>query len=129
VTTTIRSRHDTPMSDPFTKTLGPWGILRAMRVRLLPLLLACLAPAALGADATLSPRDHERVRAAVAAGDMVPLDGVIADAKRRQPGLVLEVELEGDEYEVEILGDDGVITELEYDARTGVLLEVEIEED
>ena len=119
--------HVAPMSIPFTKPLGACGILPGMRVPLF--LLACLLPVAAGADATLTARDHDRVRAAVAAGDMVPLEGVLADAKRRQPGVVLEVELEGVEYEVEILGDDGVITELEYDARTGALLEVEIEED
>jgi uncharacterized membrane protein YkoI len=93
-------------------------------------LLLCLLPVAVPAeDATLSARDHERVRAAVAEGTMVPLEDVLADAQRRHAGKVLEVELEGDEYEVEILGDDGVIRELEYDARTGALLEVEVEDD
>ena len=33
----------------------------------------------------------------------------LADAQRRHPGTVLEVELEEGEYEVEILGEDGVI--------------------
>ena len=79
------------------------------------------------ADATLSQRDFERVRAAVARGEMVPLEDVLADAQRRHAGTVLEVELERGEYEVEILGDDGVIRELEYDARTGALLEIEVE--
>ena len=102
-----------------------------MRVRpCLLFALLCLLPVSVPAeDATMSPRDHERVRAAVARGEMVPLEDVLADAQRRAPGQVLEVELEGDEYEVEILGDDGVIRELEYDARTGELLEVEVEED
>ena len=79
------------------------------------------------AAAALSQRDYERVRAAVERGDMVPLEGVLADAQRRHAGTVLEIELERGEYEVEILGDDGVIRELEYDARTGLLLEVEVE--
>ena len=79
------------------------------------------------AAAALSQRDYERVRAAVERGDMVPLEGVLADAQRRHAGTVLEIELERGEYEVEILGDDGVIRELEYDARTGALLEVEVE--
>jgi hypothetical protein len=84
---------------------------------LLPLL--CLLPLVAPAQSSLSDRDHERVRAAVARGEMVPLAQVLADAQRRHPGTVLEVELEDDEYEVQILGDDGVIRELEYDARTG----------
>lgn len=99
-----------------------------MRACLFPcLFLLMAATPAVAAD--LSSRDHERVRAAVAKGDMVPLVEVLQDAQRRYPGTVLEVELEGDEYEVEILGEDGVIRELEYDARTGELLEVEIEDD
>lgn len=76
----------------------------------------------------LPERDHERVRAAVARGEMVPLSLILADALRRYPGTVLEVELEGHEYEVEILGADGVIMELEYDARTGALLEIEVDD-
>lgn len=98
-----------------------------MRACLFMLCLLSSLPAA-GAD-QLSARDHERVRAAVARGEMVPLADVLADAQRRHPGVVLEVELEDGEYEVEILGDDGVIRELEYDVRTGALLEVEIEND
>lgn len=119
------------MSAPFTKALGRCGMLPPMRACSLPLLvLLCLLPPSVQAeDATLSQRDHERVRAAVARGEMVPLENVLADAQRRHAGQVLEVELEGDEYEVEILGDDGVIRELEYEARTGALLEVEVEND
>lgn len=98
---------------------------------LLVLLCLCSSPAFAGETGgdTLPPRDHERVRAAVERGEMVPLSQVLADARRRYPGKVIEVELEGDEYEIEILGDDGVIRELEYDARSGRLLEVEVEED
>ena len=87
------------------------------------------APRPVATDATMSPRDHERVRAAVERGEMVPLEGVLADAQRRHAGTVLEVELEGGRYEVEILGEDGVIRELEYDVRTGELLDIEIEDD
>lgn len=88
------------------------------------------APAsAPGPGAQLSPRDHERVREAVARGEYVPLAGLIDDALSRHPGEVLEVELEGHEYEIEILGADGVILEFEYDARTGELLEIEVEDD
>jgi uncharacterized membrane protein YkoI len=100
-----------------------------MRARHLMLPLLCMLPFGGQARDTLSERDHEQVRAAVARGEMVPLADVLADAQRRHPGVVLEVELEEGEYEVEILGDDGVIRELEYDVRTGALLEVEIEED
>ena len=113
-----------------------------MRLRTLALLsLAVIAqplmasPPAVGGHAAAPAqvpdqrqRDHERVRDAVARGEMVPLETILADAQRRHPGRVLEVELEHDEYEVEILGADGVVRELEYDARTGELLEVEVED-
>ena len=102
-------------------------MLPGMRACLFLLCLLSTLPVA--ATAQLSARDHERVRAAVARGEMVPLADVLADAQRRHPGTVLEVELEGDEYEVEILGEDGVILELEYDAATGELLEIEVEND
>ena len=101
-------------------------MLSRMRACLFLLFFLSTLPAA---AAGLSARDHERVRAAVARGEMVPLASVLADAQRRHPGTVLEVEFEDGEYEVEMLGEDGVIRELEYDVRTGELLEVEIEED
>ena len=100
-----------------------------MRARPVMLLLFVWPFATGSAQTLLSGRDHERVRAAVARGEMVPLARVLADAQGRHPGKVLEVELEDGEYEVEIIGDDGVIRELEYDARTGALLEVEVEDD
>jgi uncharacterized membrane protein YkoI len=94
--------------------------------RFLPLLLLA-ATVCVGAA---PPRDHERARAAQSRGEFVPLEVILADAEKRQPGRVLDVELEGDdEYEIEILRADGVVVELEYDARSGELIEVEIEED
>ena len=74
-------------------------------------------------------RDFERVRQAVARGEFVPLAGIIEDALQRHPGRLLEVELENGEYEIEILGADGRILEFEYDASTGELKEIEVEED
>ena len=80
--------------------------------------------------ATPVARDHERARAASARGEFVPLERILADAERRVPGRVLDVELEADdEYEVEILRPDGTVVELEYDARSGRLIEIEREDD
>lgn len=89
-----------------------------------------LVLAAIGSASAAPPRDHERARAAQSRGEFVPLEVILADAEKRQPGRVLEVELEGDdEYEIEILRADGVVVELEYDARTGKLIELEVEDD
>jgi len=93
--------------------------------RRLPLLLVLAAAFAAHAAA---PRDHERARAAQARGEFVPLETILADAEKRQPGRVLSVELEDAEYEIEILRADAVLVELEYDARTGKLLELEVED-
>jgi uncharacterized membrane protein YkoI len=74
-------------------------------------------------------RDHDRARAAQAKGEFVSLEQILADAERREPGTIIDVELDDDEYEIEILRADGVVVELEYDARDGRLLEREIEDD
>jgi uncharacterized membrane protein YkoI len=67
----------------------------------------------------------DRARRAVAAGEYVPLEAIVEDARSRYPGLIVEVELDGDAYEIEILDPDGAKIELEYDARTGTLLDVD----
>lgn len=109
-------------------------MLCAMRTNPSLALIACLAPLALAASMPRAaeapvPDDHTRVREAVERGEMVSLADLIADAQRRHPGRILEVELEGSEYEIEILTDEGVVMELEYDSATGELLEIEVEND
>lgn len=70
-------------------------------------------------------------------GKVYPLSEILAQARRIVPGKVIDVELEYDVdfedgqrearwvYEVEILTDDNRIVELEFDAHTGRLLEIE----
>ncbi|WP_353085041.1 PepSY domain-containing protein [Stenotrophomonas sp.] len=70
-------------------------------------------------------RQQDSVRQAVRQGRFVPLERVVADALRRYPGKLIEVELDDGKYEVEILGPDGVVMELDYDAATGRLLKME----
>lgn len=71
--------------------------------------------------------DADRARREVASGHYLPLESIIEDARSRYPGLIVEVELDGDEYDIEILAPDGIKIELEYDARTGTLLDVDME--
>jgi uncharacterized membrane protein YkoI len=72
--------------------------------------------------------DHERARAAVQAGEVLPLPTVLERLKRSHPGQVLELELERDDgrwiYEVRLLQADGQLLKLELDARTAEVLEV-----
>lgn len=95
--------------------------------------IACaLGPApALHADDDRRDRrgGQEVAREAVRHGRYLPLERILADAERRYPGRVIEVELDDDEYEIEILLRDGRVAELVYDARSGRLLEVEIDDD
>ena len=93
------------------------------------LVCALCAPVALQAQAP--ERDHERARQARSSGAYVPLQTILDDALRREAGRIVDVELDedDDEYEIEILRPDGVVVELEYDARTGALRDREIEDD
>lgn len=72
--------------------------------------------------------DHLRARKARKNGEFVALERVLADVRRRQPGELVEVELEGFIYEVEVLRADGRVVELEYDARTGQWLGTELDD-
>lgn len=95
---------------------------------LLFLALCALSTLALAASPV---RDHERARDARSSGQYVPLQTILDDAEAREPGRIIEVELDedDDEYEIEILRNDGIVVELEYDARTGELLDRDIEDD
>lgn len=64
-------------------------------------------------------------------GPTVSLDKIIEKAKMRQPGRLIEVELEESKgrmiYEIEILDEDARVWELEFDAKTGEFLKREEE--
>jgi uncharacterized membrane protein YkoI len=70
--------------------------------------------------------DHERARAAVQAGEVLPLPQVLERLQRTHPGQVLEVELERDDgrwlYEVKLLRSDGQLRKLKLDARSAQVL-------
>lgn len=70
--------------------------------------------------------DHDRARAAVQAGQVLPLKTVLERLEREHPGQVLEVELEPEGgrwvYEVRLLQPGGRLVKLELDAGTGTLL-------
>jgi len=62
-------------------------------------------------------------------GHIVPLQVLVDDALERFPGRLLEAELELDDgiyiYEIEVVTRTRRVMELEYDATTGELLDVE----
>lgn len=89
------------------------------------ILLAAFACTALPAVA--SERDHDRARAALRAGEILPLATVLQRVAASHPGDVLEVELERDDgrwiYELKLLQRGGALVKLEIDARTGEVLQ------
>lgn len=82
--------------------------------------------------------DHDRARAAVQAGEVLPLPTLLERLQRTHPGQVLELELERERepergragqtgrwiYEVKLLRADGQLLKLEVDAATAQVLRV-----
>lgn len=109
-------------------------------------LQACLRPAALCGwlciglsllvwplSVTADDIDHDEALALTEQGVILPLQTLMADALQRYPGRFLKAELERDDgryiYELEIVTHDRRVIELEYDAASGRLLDVDIDED
>lgn len=73
-----------------------------------------------------SKDDHERARAAVQAGEVLPLPQVLERLQRTHPGQVLELELEHDKgrwiYEIRLMQADGQLLKLTVDAATARVL-------
>ncbi len=103
---------------------------RAMRCLLAMCCSAVVALVALTSPfhEALADDDADRAREGVESGLYVPLEDIVRSARLRYPGRVVEVELDDDEYEIEILQEDGTKIELEYDARTGELLEADVDD-
>ena len=100
------------------------------RICILSVSLVC-APLAVGGQEAARP-DFEIAQEAVAKGQILPLAEVLARVQAIQPGRVVEVELEQDEgimvYEVELVTPDGRLIEMDMDAATGALVEMDEEE-
>jgi len=93
-----------------------------------------LAAALVPPDARAGRKDdHERARAAVQAGEAMPLPALLERLQRSHPGRVLELELEREHgrwiYEVKLLQRDGQLLKLAVDAATAQVLEVRRADD
>lgn len=80
-------------------------------------------------SATADDIDHNEALALTEQGMILPLQTLIADALQRYPGRFLKAELERDDgryfYELEIVTHAGKVIELEYDAVSGTLLDID----
>lgn len=95
------------------------------RVAIVASLLAGLALPTAQAD---DSGDHDRARAALQAGEVLPLPRLLEQLQRTHPGQVLELELERDDgrwiYEIKLLQADGQLLKLKLDAGTAQVLKV-----
>ena len=70
--------------------------------------------------------DHVEARRLLDAGEILPLESILKKVRERFPGDVLEVKLETEDdvivYELELLGNDGVVREIYINAKTGDIL-------
>lgn len=87
----------------------------------------------IAASALADRDDHDRARLALEAGEILPLVDILAAAEAARPGRVIEIELDRDDgrwvYDLELVSPEGFLYEMEIDAASGTILEVEREED
>ena len=93
------------------------------------LILCLLLPVVSGA----SNDDHDAAKRLREAGEIVSLEKLLADARSRHSGRVLEIELEVERgqyvYEIEMVDEYGKVHEYYYDARDGRFLWEESDHD
>ena len=98
----------------------------AVRRWLLAALLPALLALPVGSMARSEP-DQDRARAALQAGEILPLNTILTRLAQTQPGQVLEVELERKDgrwlYEIKLLQPGGGLRKLELDAKSGEVLQ------
>jgi len=72
--------------------------------------------------------DYIEARRLNISGEILPLESILKKIRLTFPGKILEIELEKEHgqiaYEIEILGEDGVVREIYINAKTGKLLSV-----
>jgi uncharacterized membrane protein YkoI len=88
-----------------------------------------VAAIALATSVAVTPAFADKHGAATMPQDIIPMEDILAKAKQDKAGRVVEIDLDRKRgryiYEIEIVDDQGVEWELDYDARTGELLRTE----
>jgi len=105
-----------------------------MTIRTIPgILMGVMLATGAGAFAANGDESQLGSAAVQAPSGLLPLVDIVRQAQAQHPGQVVEAELERKHgryiYEVEIVDDKGVKTELKYDAETGELLSSKVEQD
>ena len=101
-----------------------------MKKYLLHTITLCLL--ILASPLSQASNDHEQAKRLREAGDIVSLEIILQNARKMQPGKILEAELESKNgrlvYEIELLTPTGKTLELLFDAATGQHLSTEDED-
>jgi len=96
--------------------------------------LLALATGLMLATPAIAELDHEKsdqaaAREALARRQILPISRVLEIATARVPGDIIKVKLEreswGFKYEIKVLATNGRVREVEIDARTGKVIEIE----
>jgi len=117
-----------------TKNLLPGILLAIITLGYISLGFIALAPLQLAQ----ADDDYIEARRLQVSGEILPLEAILKNIRltfpdkifsgKIFPGKILEVELEKENgkivYEVEILGEDGVVREIYINAKTGKLISV-----
>ncbi len=98
-----------------------------MMLRQMAFLFACLATLCVAKTAYAD--DVDRVRQLRSTDSILPLSKILIEVERRYPGTLLDVELEDEKnliiYEIEILGADHIVRQINVNARNGEILKAE----
>lgn len=80
-------------------------------------------------DEYMERGDEEVVWDARKRGEILPLEVILGSVLQRYPGELLKLELDDDDgyliYEIEVLTRRGIVLEMDVDARTGRILDIE----
>lgn len=97
------------------------------------ILCVCLASGSLlNMSSLFAEEDYQLAKKLRQQGEILPLEKILAFARAKKNGEVLETEFEKKGgryiYEVEILDIQGQVWELKLDAKTGQLIKIEIDD-
>ena len=100
-----------------------WGVTRRLWCAV---VAVALVVGLAGLTVAQADDDHDQARAALRAGEVLPLQTVLNRIATAYPGRVLAIKLERDDgvwvYEVKLLQSQGRLLKLDLDARTGAVL-------
>ncbi len=106
------------------------SVLELLSRSALSLLALGLLASGISFGVLAGEKEHDAVRDALLRGEVLSLAKILSIAAQHVPGDVIEVELEDGKrnalvYEIKILTPNGRVREIDIDARTGEVLQIE----